>query len=42
MIDNKVDPQIIGGIVIEFGDKTIDMSISSKLTKMNNLLSQAV
>jgi F-type H+-transporting ATPase subunit O len=38
----QIDAEIIGGLVIEVGEKTLDLSISSKLTKMNNLLSQAV
>jgi F-type H+-transporting ATPase subunit O len=39
---NHVDPQIVGGLVIELGEKTIDLSVSSKITKLNNLLSTAV
>ncbi|KGG52115.1 hypothetical protein DI09_209p10, partial [Mitosporidium daphniae] len=31
---NKVDPAILGGFIINFGDKNIDMSVSSR---MNNL-----
>ncbi|KAI8926934.1 OSCP/delta subunit of ATPase [Entophlyctis helioformis] len=42
IVANKVDPEIIGGLIIEVGDKTIDMSVSSKVTKLNALLSQAV
>lgn len=38
----QVNEQIIGGLVIEIGDNTIDMSVSSKITKLNSLLSQAV
>jgi F-type H+-transporting ATPase subunit O len=38
----KINPQIIGGIVIEFGEKTIDMSVSTKITKLNSLLSVAI
>ncbi|KAL2912385.1 ATP synthase F0 subcomplex subunit OSCP atp5 [Polyrhizophydium stewartii] len=41
-VSDLVDPEIIGGLVIEIGDKTIDLSVSSKVTKLNNLLSQAV
>jgi F-type H+-transporting ATPase subunit O len=35
---NKVNPDIIGGLVVEIGDRTIDLSISSKVAKMNKLL----
>ncbi|KAJ1654489.1 ATP synthase F0 subcomplex subunit OSCP atp5 [Dispira simplex] len=39
---NKVNPAIVGGIIIEFGDKTIDMSLSSKLTKLDKLLTDTI
>jgi F-type H+-transporting ATPase subunit O len=41
-IEAKVDPNILGGLVIESGDKTIDLSVSSKVAKLNRLLTQAV
>ncbi|EPQ57403.1 F1 complex, OSCP/delta subunit of ATPase [Gloeophyllum trabeum ATCC 11539] len=41
-ITNKVNPSILGGIVVDFGDKTIDLSVQSRVTKLNNLLQQAV
>jgi len=34
----KVDPDIRGGLVVEIGDRTIDLSVSSKMAKMNKLL----
>lgn len=42
LVSNKVNPQILGGLVIEIGDNTIDLSVSSKITKLNSLLTQAV
>eukprot|EP00842_Homolaphlyctis_polyrhiza_P002549 jgi/Hompol1/3295/HPOL_006455-RA len=42
IVSNAVNPEIIGGLVIEVGDKTIDLSVSSKVTKLNNLISEAV
>ncbi|KAJ1680198.1 ATP synthase F0 subcomplex subunit OSCP atp5 [Spiromyces aspiralis] len=36
---NKVNPSILGGMVVEFGDYTIDMSAASKLAKLDKLLS---
>jgi F-type H+-transporting ATPase subunit O len=42
MLVNKVDPQIMGGLVIEIGEKTIDLSVLSRLTKLNNLLTESV
>jgi F-type H+-transporting ATPase subunit O len=41
-IEAKVDPNILGGLVIETGDKTIDLSVSSKVAKLNRLLTQAI
>ncbi|TFK54407.1 OSCP, subunit 5 of the stator stalk of mitochondrial F1F0 ATP synthase [Heliocybe sulcata] len=41
-ITNKVNPSILGGIVVDFGDKSIDLSVSSRVTKLNNILQQSV
>lgn len=41
-ISNKVDPSIVGGLVVEFGDNTIDLSVSSKITRLNKLLTDSV
>ncbi|KAF9562694.1 ATP synthase F0 subcomplex subunit OSCP atp5 [Mortierella alpina] len=38
VVQNKVNPSILGGLVVEFGDKTIDLSVSSKINKLNQLL----
>ncbi|CAG8667302.1 3208_t:CDS:2, partial [Gigaspora rosea] len=38
-IENKINPSILGGLMIEFGeDQTIDLSVASKITKLNKLL----
>lgn len=29
---------MLGGIVVDFGDKTIDLSVQSRVTRLNNLL----
>ncbi|KAJ3055567.1 ATP synthase F0 subcomplex subunit OSCP atp5 [Rhizophlyctis rosea] len=42
IITNKVDPQILGGLVIDLGEKTIDLSVSSKITKLNRILAEAI
>ena len=34
----QVNPGILGGIVVDFGDKTIDLSVSSRVNKLNALL----
>ncbi|GLB37156.1 putative ATP synthase delta (OSCP) subunit [Lyophyllum shimeji] len=41
-ITNKVNPAILGGIIVDFGDKTIDLSVQSRVTKLNNALQQSV
>lgn len=41
-VTNTVNPDIKGGLVVEIGDRTIDLSVSSKLAKMNKLLSDAL
>ncbi|MCJ1468302.1 ATP synthase F0 subcomplex subunit OSCP atp5 [Pseudocyphellaria aurata] len=38
----KVNPDIMGGLVVEIGDRTIDLSVSSKITKMNKLLTDSL
>lgn len=38
----KVDPSIRGGLIVEIGDRTIDLSVSSKMARMNKMLNDAV
>lgn len=35
---SKVNPDIRGGLIVEIGDRTIDLSASSKMARMNKLL----
>ena len=37
----KVDPTIIGGMVVSIGDKFADMSIASKMKKYTELIQAA-
>lgn len=37
-LDNKVDPSILGGVVLQVGDKIIDGSIRTKLQKIREQL----
>ncbi|KAF8070230.1 OSCP/delta subunit of ATPase [Lyophyllum atratum] len=41
-LTNKVNPSVLGGIVVDFGDKTIDLSVQSRVTKLNSVLQQSV
>jgi F-type H+-transporting ATPase subunit O len=34
----QVNPDIKGGLIVEIGDQTIDLSVSQKMAKMNKLL----
>ncbi|XP_069687291.1 ATP synthase subunit O, mitochondrial [Periplaneta americana] len=38
----KVDPAIIGGMVVSIGDKYVDMSIASKIKKYTDVITAAV
>ncbi|KAF5860636.1 ATP synthase F0 subcomplex subunit OSCP atp5, partial [Aspergillus alliaceus] len=38
----KVDPDLVGGLVVEIGDRTIDLSVSSKIAKLNKALTDAL
>lgn len=39
---SQVNPDIVGGLIVEVGDRTIDLSVSSKLAKLNKLLTDAL
>ncbi|KAI0124887.1 ATP synthase delta subunit-domain-containing protein [Xylariales sp. AK1849] len=41
-VTNQVNPDIIGGLVVEVGDRTIDLSVSAKIAKMNKLLTDTL
>ena len=38
----KVNPEIKGGLIVEIGERTIDLSVSSKISKMNKLLTDSL
>jgi len=38
----KIKPDIIGGLVVEIGDRTIDYSVAAKISKMNKMLTDLV
>jgi len=39
---NRVQADIKGGLIVEIGDRTIDLSVSSKIAKMNKLLTDTL
>ncbi|CAK7230808.1 ATP synthase F0 subcomplex subunit OSCP atp5 [Sporothrix curviconia] len=41
-VTNKVNPDILGGLVVEVGDRTIDLSVSAKVAKLNKLLTDSL
>lgn len=41
-LTSKVNPDILGGLVVEFGERTIDLSVSSKISRLNKLLTDTV
>ncbi|KAI9901781.1 hypothetical protein N3K66_003598 [Trichothecium roseum] len=41
-VTNEVNPDIVGGLVVEVGDRTIDLSVSSRIAKMNKLLNDSL
>ena len=38
----KVNPDILGGLIVEVGERSIDFSVSNKIQKMNKMLHDAV
>nr|ACF78718.1 unknown [Zea mays] len=38
----KVNPDVLGGLIVEIGDRTIDLSVSSKINRLNKALTDAV
>ncbi|KAL1131249.1 hypothetical protein AAG570_010867, partial [Ranatra chinensis] len=42
ILEMKVEPSIIGGMIVSIGDKYVDMSISSKIKKYTEIMQAAV
>lgn len=38
----KVDPSIIGGMIVSVGDRYVDMSVASKIKKYTEIISASV
>nr|XP_023016173.1 ATP synthase subunit O, mitochondrial [Leptinotarsa decemlineata] len=41
-LTTKVDPSIIGGMIVSVGDRYVDMSVASKIKKYTEIISTAV
>ncbi len=41
VLEERVDPSIISGIVIDIGDRHVDMSVSTRVKKLQNLIRNA-
>lgn len=41
-VEQKIDPSILGGLVVEFGQKVFDMSIKSRAAQMERFLRQPI
>ncbi|KAK6460152.1 F1F0-ATPase subunit [Scheffersomyces coipomensis] len=41
-LSNPINPEILGGLVVEVGDKTVDLSIQAKVAKLNQSLKEAL
>lgn len=39
---HKVNPGIQGGLTVDFGDRSVDLSVATKVRKLNNLLNEGV
>jgi len=38
LVNEKVNDTILGGLIVEIGDRTIDLSVQSRVSKLNQLL----
>lgn len=41
-LENSVRPEIQGGLIVEIADKTVDLSIASKIQKLNKVLDESI
>lgn len=41
-LTTKVDPSIIGGMIVSVGDRYVDMSVASKIKKYTEIISASV
>lgn len=41
-LKNHVNPDILGGLIVEVNDRTVDLSIATKIAKLNQALKEAI
>ncbi|ODV84418.1 hypothetical protein CANARDRAFT_29272 [[Candida] arabinofermentans NRRL YB-2248] len=41
-ITNEINPDILGGLIVEVGDNTVDLSLSAKVNKLNKVLTESI
>lgn len=41
-ISSRIDPSIMGGMIVEIGDRSIDLSLASRVAKLNKLITESV
>lgn len=41
-LENSVKPEIQGGLIVEIADKTVDLSIATKIQKLNKVLQESI
>ncbi|GAA5899003.1 hypothetical protein JCM8208_002974 [Rhodotorula glutinis] len=42
VIENRVNEAVLGGLVVDFGDKTIDLSVASRVARLNQQLEEGI
>ncbi|OAD76395.1 ATP synthase F0 subcomplex subunit OSCP ATP5 [Phycomyces blakesleeanus NRRL 1555(-)] len=42
LVSNKVKADILGGLLVEIGDKSIDLTVSTRLAKLNKLVTDSI
>ncbi|CAK7913380.1 ATP synthase subunit 5, mitochondrial [[Candida] anglica] len=41
-VSNEVNPDLLGGLIVEVGDRTVDLSVSGKIAKLNQALNESL
>ncbi|KAL6925657.1 hypothetical protein ACO0SA_000258 [Hanseniaspora valbyensis] len=44
VLENEIRPEVLGGLILEVndGEKIVDLSIASRVTKLNNVLNESI